>query len=307
MQPNELEYYAQSTVLKNTIAIYFSLVTHRNIKLFTQFLPQGYLYVTLSSVPIEHLANAMFAKLHLGMLITLLDDLADNPTYYNPDLLKEIHSIPIQLSNNPIVVSDTYTLAHHLINQIMHHLHQLPGFYTLKNIFEFDLNQFYNANYYCSLLTAQPNLLNMTELRQLRPYNMGMVIAGMIDIMASPHFAPDDIGRARELLLLGQRFGSICNNIVTLQRELVENDITNEMIAVIATSARMCLRDMTQTNMPMYIEKIAQIQQTLVNECDMILKQMNELATYCHSLDSARYSHGLQLLKQLHISLQGVI
>src|ERR1700752_1519100 len=73
---------------------YRKIITHRDDRLFTEFLPKGYDYTMLSSVDDSLYNKVALAKFHLGMLITLLDDFADHPKYHNPRLLKEIYKLP---------------------------------------------------------------------------------------------------------------------------------------------------------------------------------------------------------------------
>ena len=66
----------------------FPLFELRKKELFLQFLPVGYTYVTLTCIDPELFFELLINKTKIGMLITLYDDLADNPKRKNSKLLK---------------------------------------------------------------------------------------------------------------------------------------------------------------------------------------------------------------------------
>jgi hypothetical protein len=69
---------------------YEKIFSHRDRRLFTDFLVNGYRHTTLNTVSTELFEEVVYAKVCLGMIITLYDDLADHPKYYNPKLLKPL-------------------------------------------------------------------------------------------------------------------------------------------------------------------------------------------------------------------------
>ena len=75
-----------------------------------------------------------------------------------------------------------------------------------------------------------PFIRNLSESRSLGPYNMGMVAAGMIDVIGSHKFPLCELGSLREGLVMGQRLGRIANLLSTFHREISEDDKTNEIL-----------------------------------------------------------------------------
>ena len=136
--------------INNLFGIYRESCPLRDDKLFLDFLPTGYELTTLSSVPKKYMRITIPAKLCLGMMITLYDDLADNPSYYNPKLLEELYKLPLQTpqSKNLVGMNDLKiaNLANILHENMFKHLKKLPNYFKYKEMFLFDLGNFYQAN-----------------------------------------------------------------------------------------------------------------------------------------------------------------
>src|SRR4051794_22798126 len=77
------------------VETYLGVSSHRSESLFRRFLPDGYRMTTIDSVDPAVFDTAILAKVHLGMLITLYDDLADHPRHRNAQLLSELYGLNI--------------------------------------------------------------------------------------------------------------------------------------------------------------------------------------------------------------------
>ena len=165
---------------------------------------------------------------------------------------------------------------------------QLKNYNKLCRIFYFDLKQFFLANQYCELLTDQPYLSNGLENRLYLHHNMGIVMAGMIDLMSLPDLNISELGQARALFLLGQRAGRISNVVTTYKREQQENDLTNELFAFNGS------KDFTFNF------------QLLEQEIRTLFQQMY---TYKNikTFSAVQYRNGIKSLHRLHMNLKGVI
>lgn len=280
--------------------------------LFTDFLPAGYQLTTLSCVAADYYHDAILAKLHLGMLITLLDDFADNPRVHNSRLLYELYKIPFNINcSNRHALNEqectVFDLTCYLADKILEHIRHLPGYKKLLPVVQFDLNDIYRANQYSALITQQAVMLNSYELTHIRPFNMGMVMAGVIDLMASPGFDYQELGSMRYVLHRGQRYGSISNNITTFQRELAEGDVTNEIIIKGIERNLLNLTEMKSMSADMVLSLLEPVMQEMILEQSIILNEISSLKENIHSLNVAYYADGLQKLHHLHMSLQGII
>lgn len=271
---------------------YVAVSQIRDRRLFTDFLVNGYKMTTLSSVSSKNLDNVIFAKVCLGMIITLYDDLADNPQYYNPKLLKSLYQLnlgdetSIKTTLPPEDVA-TYELAQYLFSNLESTLKSFVHYTSMSEILAFDIQHVFLANRYSELITANPSMRNMTESRILGPYNMGMVAAGIIDLMASPFFDEAEIGYIREFLIKGQRLGRIGNLISTYQREMKEGDVTNEILIDPKGSDH--------------------YKNELMKEFFEGLLEIKKLEKKVLCIDLNSYVDGLLKLYHLHIDLEGII
>ncbi|HXH31260.1 MAG TPA: hypothetical protein VNJ01_10650 [Bacteriovoracaceae bacterium] len=270
---------------------YQSVCDHRDPRLFTEFLVLGYRQTTLSSVGAEFTELAVYAKVCLGMIITLYDDLADNPRLSRPQLLKELYRLNI--GEHPVLRETgpgdfpLIELAQHLFGELNRALSRLPRQEKFQNLLAFDIRHVYLANQYAELMTLQPAIRNLTESKLLGPYNMGMVAAGTIDLMASPCFDGSETGRLREALILGQRIGRIGNLISTFQRELDEGDLTSELM--------------------LHPSGVGEAKQQLLLELRARLSSLHSASAWARSVDLKSYADGLSGLFNLHQKMEGII
>ncbi|MEA9357594.1 hypothetical protein SHI21_15300 [Bacteriovorax sp. PP10] len=282
-----LEERIESLVLK-----YEAVSKIRDRRLFTHFLANGYKVTTLSCVSSKDSDNVVYAKICLGMIITLYDDLADNPQYYNPKLLKYLYQLNVgeNYSHYPVldpVDLSTYDLAYQLFSNLQTTIQSFSGYSSMVEVLAFDIKQVFLANQYSELITANPDMRNMTESKSLGPYNMGMVAAGTIDLMASTYFNKAEMGQIREFLIKGQRLGRIGNLVSTYERELSEGDVTNEIL----------LDPSGATN----------YKNVLMKEFYEGLLDIKKLEDEVKSIDLNSYIDGLLKLYHLHIDLEGII
>lgn len=260
--------------------------------LFRYFLPTGYRYTTLSSVDAYSVSRVIFAKIHLGMIITLYDDLADHPERRDPELLNDLYNLNIGKDRTtPIYFRGhrrkVFELARILYSQLTDILSGFPHFEKLKSVLSFDIEQFYLSNRYSELMTDVPEVRNLIESQALGPHNMGIIAAGIIDLMASSTFLPSELGTSREVFLLGQRLGRISNLIFTYKREQTDGDLTNE-IAIAKTNTG--IKDHRSSLLREFSEK------------QQMIRSYN-LKTFQTYL----YAAGLLDLHNLHSSLEGKI
>jgi hypothetical protein len=256
----------------------------RNEKLFQDFLPRGYAMTTLSEV--ENAEKVIELKVLLGTLITLYDDFADRPDHFNPKLLALLYKVPFEkVPVEEFLLSqfekDSLSISEKLFRELYLGMMELPHYNELIKLFQFDLKQFFLANEYCEILTEIPGLANRRENKLYLHHNMGIVMAGMIDLMSIKAFDIGELGKIRSLLLLGQRAGRISNIITTHEREFIEGDNTNELL----------ISELTQNDFE--------------REFDGLSKEMNSIKI--KSFDVIKYQEGIRNLHNLHVSFKGVI
>lgn len=286
----------QTLTIDEIIDHYLSIINIRPRVLFSHFLVEGYKITALNTIDPQWAKRSLDAKIMLGMLITLLDDLADNPRYFNPELLRILYQIGGQYPQFKKRFFSAHELkiiklTEFLIMNIKKTLFSLPNYNSLYKIFLFDIWQIYLSNRYSELMTAFPAVRNLTEAKLYGPYNMGMVAAGMIDLMASSSAMIDELGKCREIFLLGQRLGRIGNLIATYEREKNEKDLTNEIF--IYNNAT--------------IHSHNNYREILKKEHDVGIENIFHQANSIKSFNTQLYSIGLEKLFSLHQSMTGTI
>lgn len=276
------------------ISSYTRVSSARPEVLFREFLPRGYRYTTLDSVPTSALEAAIFAKIHLGMMITLYDDLADHPGYRNPLLLEQLYRLNVDQDVEPEVgLSDselaTFGLARHLFEQLTSILETFPSYRVLLPVLRFDIEQFYACNRYSEMISKVPAVRTLQESQSLGPHNMGIVAAGTIDLMTQERLKLPELARAREVFQMGQRLGRIGNLLFTFDREVAEGDVTNEISIALASG----------------FGSAEEYRQVLLSELGTLRLRIRaqKLAIF----DTSRYADGLVKLHQLHDGLKDQI
>lgn len=276
------------------IATYLGSNTLRPEILFRHFLPTGYQQTTLDSVPPGLFHAVIYAKLHLGMIITLYDDFADHPKYRNPVLLQYMYQLNVGVDRPaPGSLSEfdlkNYELARFLFLSLTQVLKTFPHAEILMPVLRFDIEQFYSSNRHSELMTSLPSIRNLTESLIMGPHNMGIMAAGTIDLMASPEMDLMELGACREIFHLGQRMGRTSNIIFTLLRETAEGDGTNEILISAQTK---------NTDEATY-------KLQLLREFSSHVEEIS--SRYVQSFNSVRYAQGFENLHRLQGSLVGQI
>ncbi|WP_419419014.1 hypothetical protein ACNVED_10720 [Legionella sp. D16C41] len=190
-------------IVESVINQYYSLGFKRNKVLFTEFLPKGYTKVTLDTVLPAYWQDLINIKILLGIFITLYDDFVDNPNYVNPKLINELVKLPltsptIDKSNLTEFELTVLAFAENIFTQIIAFLRSLPNFILLKPLFYFDVEQFFNGLKYAQLIRHVPLMANEVEYLCYLPHNMGIIIAGMMDLMAVAYLDMKELGLMRE-------------------------------------------------------------------------------------------------------------
>jgi hypothetical protein len=227
------------------------------------------------------------------MFITLLDDFADNPELRNKKLLEKLYRVPfddefIEPESCTEAERKIFDLALSLRSKMKSSIQFLPSFLSYYDVFKFDFEQVMRANHYSELMTDYPEIINPAECIQFGPYNMGIVLAGMIDLMSCPDLS-DPLGIMRQAFITGQRHARLSNVITTMAREQSERDCTNEIIGLSRY----------------YGSSIEQQLERAQAEMSQLICELEQINTT--QFEMCRYVSGLQDLHSLHSSLIGTI
>ena len=264
------------------------LAPYRKPELFNEFLVKGYTAITLSAVSEEKFSELLQAKVCLGTLITLYDDFADRPSQSNPLLLESLYQLDFkrhQVSSEGPVLNFANSLFKNMHEVLCHQ----PQYDKLLEILNFDLKQFYTANQYSSLLTANPYINNQAENRHYTHHNMGIIIVGMMDLMAAEKIEFTEFGAIREVLFLGQRMGRIFNVLTTRKREVLDGDITGELSTFKSK------------------EELALAIHRLRQEICELHKKIQSFETQITAFSVKKYLEGLIQVQKIHEKMEGII
>jgi len=285
--------------VQTLISTYCSVSKIRNVELFSKFLFNGYKMTTLNSVDEKYFNKVIMAKMHLGMIITLYDDLADNPKFQDNELLKILYMLPFADENFKQELSSEqlriYNLSRFLIAGLDDLLEGLPHYKKIKEFFLFDMEQVFSANKYSSLITSMPEGASSYESVRYGHFNMGIVAAGMIDLMGISKLKLTELGTSRSAFHHAQRMGRISNLLATLDRELEEDDITNELFIQMYLSYDSDKHDRKSCE-----EKVMDEFYSLAKK---LLKHKQAIASFCIET----YNKGIKDLHDFHLDLKGTI
>jgi len=214
--------------LDETIEIYDS-VGHRNSFLFRWLYDHLYNKLRLSSVPLDCSENLRLLKTKSAIFITLIDDIADNHTYRDKDLLNALIEIPFKEKPSDID-SEYYEVTLEIWNDIVATIEQYPRYSEFKNILDFDLRLVMTSQEYSIMVNTDRSMVNLVENEIYGPHGTLLMAHGTVDLMCSPGFDIKELGSLREILMIGHKIAQLCNMINTYIREIEEEDISSPII-----------------------------------------------------------------------------
>jgi hypothetical protein len=181
------------------------------------------------------------------MLDVMWDDIADQDG--NHTFLEKLLSLPfraheIDFSEFSDQEQRYAEFTRRLWLEIENRVRRYPRFAEFDELFRFDYGQLCNVMRYSHVLNAIPDLLNLTEHDLYTPHNMHIMICSTIDLMCSPTFNRQDLGRLREVIWNAQWMGRIGNLVTTWQRELQEGDFTSGVYASAVSEGDLTVTDL---------------------------------------------------------------
>lgn len=272
---------------------YLAISASRDRRLFADFLHPGLRLLTLSSVEDRWRDDVLLAKMTLATLIVLYDDLADNPTYRDSELLSRLYRInvtsPPEESSGDDLRGDYRAFSGLLLRRLQEFAVSFPNGRKLLPVLAFDIEQFYLATRYAELVSDFPEVASLGETRALSPHNMGFIAFGTIDLMATCDLRFEELGRCREVFHLGQRVGRISNTLATYDRELREGDRTNEIMVAAKTIP------------------VEHYRHVLLVEIEQLLAEIETNARGVTAFDVKEYGSRLRRIHELHLEAQSFI
>jgi hypothetical protein len=195
---------------------------------------RGARLTTLPSVASHLMGHICETKVLSIMLCVLLDDVADGhgSERFLDALLKIVDdprpSVAGKLARRNRLYADT---VRKLAQTYYDRLSKYPCHDVYRDLLRFDQSQFFNALKYSHLLNESPGLLNVIEHDLYLPHNMHMMSFATLDLMCSPGFSGNELGKLREAVWHTQCMGRIGNLLSSWQRECRCHDYTSGVFA----------------------------------------------------------------------------
>ena len=189
---------------------------------------------TLSCVDPSLRPSNRVAKVLGVMLDVLIDDIADQTreTAFLDRLLGIPYAQPQLVFDDFSAQQQAYARTTRRVwEAITDRVRDYPRYDEFQELLRFDYLQLLNTMRYSHLVNHRLALLNLVEHDLYLPHNMHMMISGTIDLMSSPSFEEEDLGRLRDVLWHAQCMGRVGNLITTWKRELGESDLTSGVFA----------------------------------------------------------------------------
>ena len=274
------------------------------------FYREGFRATTLSSVPNGYREYTLLTKLHLAILMILLDNHVRTPSCEKAlERLSQISlcSEPLDPNFEKVRDQEFFNLVLSLRNTLIKSTEHLPQFLSFQKFLEFDLSQILQSYRYTQLVLIHPSVTNPSELSTYGPHTMGQIVAGMIDLMASPHVVDQELGSIRTMLAIGQRMVRISNILATFQRELTEGDMTNELTSLAIEQNGWTPPSLTDQMGLGHKSLYKRLKRTLKAEHTHLFVQLERYIPLIKTFDVSQYKEGLRSVHRLHERMRFVL
>ena len=216
--------------LDESIELYNSVgLESRNMGFFGKWVYKAY---TISYIPgtipsfIEKLS---LDKTKLSIFSILIDDLADNIKVRDKELLEKALRIPYDSSTH--YKNEYLKATKKLWGDVINSIKKYPRYKDFKEIFFFDLDQFFNSIKYAYLVNSS-DFYNIQEGMIYSPNNMMIIIYLDMDLMCSPCFDKSELKKVRPIFHYIQDIMHVGNILNTFPREIEELDFSSPIISM---------------------------------------------------------------------------
>lgn len=158
-----------------------------------------------------------------------MDDLADNYKIRNQELLEKAVRIP--WNPNKKYQNEYLEVTRKIWLDCINSIKQYPRYNEFKELFYFDLDQFLDSVRYSFLINTM-KVDNTLEDRIYLHHNLMVILYCDIDLMCSPNFKKEELGKLRPVLHWVQDITHIGNIISTYPRETKERDFSSPIISL---------------------------------------------------------------------------
>ncbi len=272
---------------------------------------QGVQVTTLPGVAPDTYDELCDTKVLGVMLDVLLDDVADQKG--DVELLGQMLRIPF--SDQPLdwqrfthEECDYAAFAEVVWNEVQLRVERFPRYDVFQDVLRYDYGQLLNTMRYAHLLNRFPSMLNLAEHDLYLPHNMHMMISATMDLMCSPGFDFDELGRLREAIWHAQYMGRIGNLVTTWERELLEGDFTSGVFAHAVIHGDLTLEQLENGDRDVIARAIRQGQheEYFLRQWQGHRRRLIDLQVSLRSVDLKPFVHGIERLFCLHMASRGL-
>ena len=180
------------------------------------------------------------------MLNVLVDDVADRRERSRllPPLLSVVRGAEPQMQELSAGERAHVDFTARVRREYWQRVEQYPCAAVFRELLDYDLDQLFNAIHYSALLNQQLGLLNVVEHDLYSPHNMMMMSFATLDLMCSPDFQAQELGKLREGIWHAQWMGRIGNLLSTWEREIAVGDFTSGVFAQAISSGDLTVDDL---------------------------------------------------------------
>jgi hypothetical protein len=287
----------------------YAQVGKRNLYLW-KWVRQGVEVTALSCVDPAWFDYACDTKVLGVVLDVLLDDIADRKG--DAVLLDQLLDLPFgpqrrQLQNVPAEERAYAEFTVDVWEEIKRRTAKLPLFNQYATMWRYDYLQLFNAMRYSHMINQDIALLNLAEHDLYLPHNMHIMISSTIDLMCSPAFKHNELGRLRDAVWHAQCMGRIGNLVTTWERELGDADYTSGVYARALAQGDVTVEALLAHD----VQAIARAikggghEDYFLNRWSQFRQRLVELAPRVESVDIKRLMHGYERLIRLHLGSRG--
>jgi len=262
--------------------------------------------VTLSSVDKIYYDSITDTKIILTIAFSMLDDLSE--LHKDKELVEQLIGITKNLETDVDIDDERLVFFKKIWGHFLSKIKQYPRYEEFRDIFWYDFNQMLNSVQYNMLVSNNPEMMNVLEMKNYDCHNMIVFLLNGIDLMVSPSFNKQELSRMRTAFWHAQQMARIGNWLSTWKRELKERDICSGVFAYAFSQSIIDVDDVGQLDDDKIIERIEQSGMhayfmRLWKENYMKLLALRDKIT---SVNMDSYIHGLENCLKSHMASEGL-
>lgn len=283
------------------------------------WLSGAYQYLYLSSVDIELIPALADIKTTLCIVDVAIDDCCDNQglikkmggepfTYHNLRLLYGIDTTikdKIGLEKEGINGlnehgKEYYQNVQKIIKDVTNRIKVLPRFKDFQDELVFAFRRVGQAMEFSYLVNNSASIYPFSHVVRNRAPSTMVVVHSLIDVMASPSFKKEEVGKAMPLFNMADVVAMLANTINTWPREIIEKDYSSPVIALGLEKGIITFSDFKNGNQKELEEKLKSLDWDIDNEINNVLNEMRRYAetTEILSFDTKKYVENYAKVKE---------